>query len=307
VKGGIRAQSKKGGFGESWWAKRWIDVLESYHIGERMSRGRRYARQGQVISIDIEKGIVRAKVQGSRAKPYTVTMELATVSSDSLKRLEQEIAGRILIGAKLQVGQMPPQLEEIFQGADAPLFPRKYKDLRTTCSCPDWSNPCKHIAAVCFLLAEEFDRDPFLILKWRGISREELLSCVSGAPGEDGIQKGKKSVTKERAGKRKKDAVPEDTRDDQEVTSEPLSSDPDQFWGRKRTIEESDITISIPSLHAALPARLGKFPFWRGRENLQDCMEEIYRTASLFAVDAMSGEMAVRQKPPSKKAGTRRG
>jgi uncharacterized Zn finger protein len=66
AKGGIRAQSKRGSFGESWWAKRWIAVLESFQIGARLNRGRSYARSGQVLSIEIEKGMVRAKVQGSR-------------------------------------------------------------------------------------------------------------------------------------------------------------------------------------------------------------------------------------------------
>src|SRR5215207_4499166 len=80
VKGGIKAQSKRGGFGESWWAKRWIQVLESFNIGARLSRGRSYARNGQVLSIAIEKGKVEAKVQGSRPRPYDVTIEVKTLS-----------------------------------------------------------------------------------------------------------------------------------------------------------------------------------------------------------------------------------
>ena len=76
VKGGIKAQSKRGGFGESWWAKRWIAVLESFNIGARLGRGRSYARNGQVLSINIEKGVVKAKVQGSRTKPYEITINV---------------------------------------------------------------------------------------------------------------------------------------------------------------------------------------------------------------------------------------
>src|SRR5438094_873916 len=65
AKGGIKAQSKRGSFGETWWAKRWIAVLESFNIGARLSRGRSYARSGQVLSIDIAKGEIKSKVQGS--------------------------------------------------------------------------------------------------------------------------------------------------------------------------------------------------------------------------------------------------
>src|SRR5438128_9863842 len=80
AKGGIKAQSKRGTFGESWWAKRWIAVLESFNIGARLSRGRSYARRGQVLSIDIEKGHVTAKVQGSMSSPYRIEMKVKALA-----------------------------------------------------------------------------------------------------------------------------------------------------------------------------------------------------------------------------------
>src|SRR5438874_11790706 len=82
AKGGIKAQSKRGGFGESWWARRWIAVLESFDIGARLGRGRSYARGGQVLSIDVGTGTVKAKVQGSRPKPYDVTIEVKTLTPE---------------------------------------------------------------------------------------------------------------------------------------------------------------------------------------------------------------------------------
>src|SRR5262245_20560851 len=80
AKGGIRAQSKRGQFGESWWAKRWIAVLEGFDIGARLDRGRSYARRGQVLAVQIDKGQVRAKVQGSRPKPYEVAIQVKVLS-----------------------------------------------------------------------------------------------------------------------------------------------------------------------------------------------------------------------------------
>src|SRR5712691_4032969 len=87
AKGGIKAQSQRGQFGESWWAKRWIAVLESFDIGARLGRGRSYARQGQVLSIEIEKGLVRAEVQGSRPTPYEITIEAKTLTQSEWKEL----------------------------------------------------------------------------------------------------------------------------------------------------------------------------------------------------------------------------
>src|SRR5947209_19206929 len=107
AKGGIRASSKRGSFGESWWARRWIQVLESFDIGARLRRGRSYARKGQVLSIDIEKGKVKAKVQGSRATPYTVTIETKALTADEWKRLAQALSRQAIFAAKLLAGDMP--------------------------------------------------------------------------------------------------------------------------------------------------------------------------------------------------------
>src|SRR5881275_2440126 len=89
AKGGIKAQSKQGQFGQSWWAKRWIAVLESFDIGGRLGRGRSYARNGQVVAIDVGEGKVTAKVQGSRPKPYDVKIEVARLSDKEWSKLVQ--------------------------------------------------------------------------------------------------------------------------------------------------------------------------------------------------------------------------
>ena len=81
--GGIKAKSGGKLGGERWWAQRWIAVLDSFDLGARLTRGRSYARNGQVLSIEIASGVVAAKVQGSRAKPYKITIKLAPLSSES--------------------------------------------------------------------------------------------------------------------------------------------------------------------------------------------------------------------------------
>lgn len=257
AKGGIKAQTKRGAFGKSWWAKRWIGVLESFSIGARLQRGRSYARRGQVTAIEIDEGMVIASVQGSRARPYKVVIGVKTLSGDDWTRVAKAVGQEALIAAKLLAGEMPENIEEVFKGVKLSLFPAKRQDLTTQCSCPDWSNPCKHIAAVYYLLGEEFDRDPFLIFKLRGMNREALVDAIGNAGGFASGGAGEK-------------APPE---------PEPLPVDPDVFWG----LEEHQITwgeVRSPKVTAPLVRRLGGFPFWRGKERFLDAMENMYEIAT---------------------------
>jgi uncharacterized Zn finger protein len=263
AKGGVKSQSKRGAFGSSWWAKRWIAVLEGLEIGGRLSRGRSYARKGQVLSIAVGKGRVKAEVQGSRSQPYRVEIEVKELSQDAWKKLAEVLSRQAVFVAKLLVGEMPEQIEDAFRETELSLFPETQGDLVTSCSCPDYANPCKHVAAVYYLLGEEFDRDPFLILKLRGIEQEELVALVGSPP----------------AGA----AEPPEPLPDKPLPPEPLPADPAEFWGHAAAApgaEEDLGEVRIPSVTAALPRRLGSFPFWRGTEDFLPWLEEVYRQAS---------------------------
>ena len=287
AKGGIKAQSKRGGFGQSWWARRWIEVLESFNIGARLGRGRSYARSGQVLSIDIAKGLVTASVQGSMPSPYKIKIKVKTLSENAWDQLAKVLSQQAIFAAKLLAGEMPENIEDTFKEARLSLFPEKRGDLTTDCSCPDWSNPCKHIAAVYYLLGEEFDRDPFLIFKLRGMEREELIRLVGVKPAQ----------TSNKARKKAKSANAIDRKEESPVSSESIPADPQIFWGR---IDAKDNLafdeVSVPTISAALPKRLGKFPFWRGEENFLTAMEEIYREASPAGMDVFLGETTVAEK-----------
>jgi uncharacterized Zn finger protein len=185
VEGGIRARSRRGPIGESWWSRRFLDVLESLGIGGRLDRGRTYARKGQVISLDVAPGVVTAAVQGSRARPYRVSVTLARLSEADWRRAEDAMVARASFLAKLLAGEMPTDIEEAFEACSAELFPARHAELDAACSCPDWANPCKHLAAVYYLLAEAFDDDPFLMLRWRGRGRDELLQNLRALRGAE--------------------------------------------------------------------------------------------------------------------------
>jgi uncharacterized Zn finger protein len=175
VEGGLRARSTRGAIGTSWWSRRFLDVLESFALGGRLTRGRSYARAGQVLTLDVAPGTVSAQVQGSRPQPYRVRVGLAVFDEATWTRLEQLLAAQALFSARLLAGDLPPELELLFEEAGSPLFPAVVGELAMDCSCPDFAVPCKHLAATFYLLAEAFDVDPFQLLHWRGRSRERLL------------------------------------------------------------------------------------------------------------------------------------
>jgi uncharacterized Zn finger protein len=189
VEGGIKARSKRGAIGEQWWSRRFIGALESSGLSSRLARGRSYARAGQVLDFKLSQGKVTARVQGSRVRPYDVRIGVLPLTTAQWRRVQERLAGQALFRAKLLAGEMPHEIEEVFAECGTPLFPRSASDLDMHCSCPDWGVPCKHLAAVCYVLAEEFDRDPFAMLAWRGKARDELLATLrkirAGEPGPD--------------------------------------------------------------------------------------------------------------------------
>jgi uncharacterized Zn finger protein len=178
VEGGIKARSKRGAIGEQWWSRRFIGVLEESGLSGRLTRGRSYARAGQVLDFSLTQGKVTAQVQGSRVKPYDVRIVVLPLTKAQWKRVTERLASQALFRAKLLAGEMPHEIEDVFAGCGTPLFPRSAADLDMHCSCPDWGVPCKHLAAVCYVLAEEFDRDPFAMLAWRGKARDDLLAAL---------------------------------------------------------------------------------------------------------------------------------
>ncbi|MBV9867435.1 MAG: SWIM zinc finger family protein [Abitibacteriaceae bacterium] len=304
AKGGIKAQTQRGAFGQSWWAKRWIGALESFNIGSRLDRGRSYARRGQVLSIDIEPGKVTAKVQGSRPQPYNVRLRVATLSREDCHKLAAALSSQVLYTAKLLAGEMPQDVEQTFIAAGLSLFPQSSGDLETECSCPDWSNPCKHVAAVYYLLGEEFDRDPFLLFKLRGIDREQLLTLLHeenepeelspadnlAAPAIKATNKRKASAppTRKRTAKTSQRGSKQD-----ELTpvGEPLSCDLTAFWQGASLPDDFLGAVQLPPFTAALPKRLGNFPFWRGNQRFQEVIEPLYTNAAQRSLSLLAGDV----------------
>jgi len=262
VEGGIKTRSERGEIGSTWWSKRWIKVLESFSMGTRLTRGRSYARKGQVISIDIMPGIVKAKVQGSMPKPYNVKIKLKPLTDQDWEKVTQAMAAQALFAAKLLVGEMPTNIEEAFHAVHLSLFPAREKDLETDCSCPDWANPCKHIAAVYYLLAERFDEDPFLIFKLRGRTKEEIIQAlrskrIETLPSQSASPAGSEDAA-------------------QADTGILLADDPDTFWQAGEGLDVFSVNPAAPRIDRALLKRLGDAPYTLEGRNITSLLARAY-------------------------------
>lgn len=255
---GIRLQSARGPVGTTWWGKRWVAALESLCDSGRLSRGKSYARQGQVLSIDVQAGKVQAKVQGSHSDPYRVKIEIPVLAESQWQTIQAALEASPLPLARMLAGEMPPELEAIFEASGQQLFPQRRADLVTDCSCPDWSDPCKHIAAVYYLLAEQFDGDPFLLLKLRGLEREALLQRLSTASESAAAEAD---------------------------SSEPLPLDAQAFWQGAAFPETQSLPADLnPS---ALLQRLKSPPMWRGQTPFVQGLEPVYPVAAKAAREAL--------------------
>ena len=213
-------------------------------------------------------------MQGSRRRPYDVSIEVRTIALPDWERIRAAMAEQPIIAASLLSGRMPDNIEDTFRSVGLSMFPDRHEDLETDCSCPDWSNPCKHIAAVYLLLGEEFDRDPFLIFRMRGMDREDLL----------GPEFRRSALTLEGP------ALP----------AEPLPAQPGDFWSTPLTaLREKDHAgpAVIPDLSGALPRQLGRFPLWQGSREFLPTLQEVYRAASHRAAELHAGPAEAHHNP----------
>ena len=176
---GIRAQESRTGSGRSWWAKEWARRLEAMGLKGRLGRGKNYALSGQVMAMEIEGSRVIAKVQGTRADPYAVTVDFRAPEGVARERLVRAIRGEPMLVARLLADDLPTEIGLLFRAEGYDLFPGgklgpgRY-DMTTKCSCPDYANPCKHAAAALLILGEEIARRPMTLLELRSITMEDL-------------------------------------------------------------------------------------------------------------------------------------
>lgn len=274
VEDGVKARKAGKGFATRWWAKKWLEALERIAGSSRLSRGRSYARSGQVMDYRVEAGGVTAKVQGSRRQPYDVRLSLRAFRDEEWAAALEALAAQAGFAAELLAGRMPEDVETAFDVAGVSLMPRAAVELKTSCSCPDWANPCKHVAAVHYILAEAFDDDPFLLFRLRGRGREQVLEELARLWGGPAVEE-----------------------DAPVGAEEPLPTDPAAFWGRLAPMPALDFVE--PPLWGAHLLAFGPPGPWAAPGDLREALEPALREAGQRARDAMAGEALGREEAPS--------
>lgn len=252
---------------ENWWADRWLGALYRFGWKGRLANGRLYADEGRVNQFSVEPGRVRAAVQGSRTHAYDVTIQIRPLPDSDWELIVDILSCQALFTAQLLAGEMPRDIEEVFVAAYAPLFPRTKEDIKAHCTCPDYANPCKHIAAVYYVLADHFDKDPFLIFHLRGRSREQLIGMLRTARAAE-AQAGTMTVETLDAG----------------------SLEPFRFWQAGEELASVQIQIATPPFPGATAKRLGRPPFWRSPADPITRLSEVYE-----AIAARARELAVNE------------
>ena len=231
---------------EAWWVQRWIDLLNSYRFKKRLERGRKYAREGNILSLEYKGSKVTALVQGTADEPYKLSIWLDAFSDEDWNYVIDTLSEEAIYSAQLLAGEMPESIESVFTANGLSLFPFNLAEVHSKCSCPDPKNPCKHIAAVYYQLGDFFREDPFVLFRLRGRSRDNILEALR--------QKRQNNAPSEEA-----DTF-EEAEDSGELTApaRDIGPDLDHFW-RYGAPLDPDLVVITPSESTVLDV-LGKIP-----------------------------------------------
>lgn len=272
-------------FGSTWWGQRWIEALERLgrEYSARLGRGRSYARQGRVHDLAVKDGIVTARVTGSRPTPYRVTLRLTPLADRVWEAAIKAMATRAVFAASLLSGEMPREIDEAFRPSRASLFPEREKDLATACTCPDWANPCKHVAAVHYVLGEAFERDPFLLFELRGRSKTAVLTALRR------LRAASEDAPPPRAGEQ--DEAPAS------ITLKGIA--PERYDAFRERLDELRFHIGAPAAEGAVFRQLGAPPSWRLAATPGELLQPaVARAAALARELALGASPAESDAPP---------
>jgi uncharacterized Zn finger protein len=257
-----------------WWSQRWLDLLDSYRFKKRLERARNYARQGNVLSIEFKGAKVLARVQGSEAEPYKVSLSLDPFSDEQWGYIIETMSHKVTFAAKLLAGEMPQNIEEVFTANGLSLFPFTLSDIHSKCSCPDKANPCKHIGAIYYQLGDRFSEDPFVLFQLRGRTKEQIISDLRKLRGV------------------KVESQTIETPEIQQLTpNNQYSVKIDAFWQYNEPLESSLVVIA-PSSGETILDVLGAIPLAKEAENV----------ANLNSSDVVMNYLDVVYKDVSQKA-----
>jgi uncharacterized Zn finger protein len=265
-------------FSRTWWGQRFIAALEEFTDPARLGRGRSYASGGRILDYTLANGTVTARVRGSinpyfgvyKEPIYRTSITIKAISAADWKKVIRQVASRADLVTKLLMNEMPDTIEDAFSGLGLHLLPHSERDFVTDCSCPDWANPCKHIAGVYYLLASALDKDPFVMFELRGLSRDDLHAELVLTP-----------LGKILASSLVSTDVPVEpvesyyTRPAREP--DPAVASHKEFWTGAKRLPAPQAAAPQASVPALLIKKQGDYPpFWHKDVSFISVMEELY-------------------------------
>ncbi len=261
-----------------WWVIRWLELLDSYRFKKRLERARIYAREGNILSIEFEGSQVLAKVQGSEVEPYQVSLSLDLFSDEDWDYVIQSLSEKAIFSAQLLSGEMPENIEKVFTQNGLSIFPFRLSDVHSRCSCPDKANPCKHIGAVYYQLADRFSEDPFGIFQLRGRSKAQILDSLRKLRyrqvQETGI-KPEESI----------ESVIENQAENSDINSSTQPFDLKQFWQYNQPLDSSLVVIVPPADNQTVLDVLGRIPLaYEEAKIVKECLQQVYQSVSQQAM-----------------------
>jgi len=263
----------------TWWGQRFIAALERFTDPARLARGRGYAGNERIKSWQLKDGEMSAKIRGNvnayfgitKEPTYQTVIALKSISAGDWELLIRHLGSRAAFVSRLLLNEMPDNIEKPFELLDLHLLPHNARDFKTRCSCPDYANPCKHVAGLCYFLSAQLDQDPFLLFELRGLPREQLFRQLQETP------LGKLLVQAHEA--EPSEGLPPATF----YFTRPLpvalpeTCDPLGFWTSPKRLPDELAPSTTPNVPALLVKKGGDFPeFWRETQPFPLVMETVY-------------------------------
>ncbi|NOQ17565.1 MAG: hypothetical protein GQ581_10945 [Methyloprofundus sp.] len=263
---------------KTWWGTRLLEALESFTDSGRLQRGRAYAKDHRVLAWQSSKGVIKASIRGNinpyfgvyKEPKYKVSLQMSHLTAAQWQQVIARLSTRASFIAKLLVDEIPENIETVFAEANTHFLPNSYEDFKVSCNCPDYAVPCKHIAGVCYRLANDLDQNPLLLFEMRGLAPDKLRQELIKSP----------------LGKILADAtVPaghELARVDSLYTRPVLQEIPEKIALKQFWQGSSPLPTALPELKAAnVPAVVikkgGDYPaFWQKSGSFIEVMENFY-------------------------------
>lgn len=194
VRNGISTRTPRGQIGQSWWARRWLEPFEDTVPRPVLDNGRKYARKGQIVSLEVNPGEISGVVQGTRAEPYRCNVRFPVIDDSVWETALEKLRETSWPIAQLLANRLPEDLEQRLGMEDGQLFPSFSPEPDSFCQCMNGGHLCKHMAAIYYIIAERLDDNPFLLLELRGLPEKAVrafwrkswgIEATSGAVSED--------------------------------------------------------------------------------------------------------------------------